>query len=404
MDGRQSRKRAVRLKPEALAQLNDALIQAWGSRPGQAKLTRDEKACLLGLSLATSERLLKGKGVDRATITLAFKNLNLAWNDSFCEHEVSSPRNAPEESQPNPESEIKPAPLVSRRFMTFATSAFLFLIGLNLTLRWLPSERNPEDWKAVYGPLINQADNDFRAAKYESAKLKIDQAIEIAREAENAPALAGALRFAGDLAGAAGDFPLAKRHFLAALYITQSLHELDQEPPLYEAAGNAAIGAGELDQAEEYFTLSKEGFEREGDKTGVAMACRGLGTVASKRNQLTNATTWFMRGLKSIEGTDKLDLKADLHARLALVLRDQGKLTEARTLLSACLSHWTAQSHPRWIATVQLQLASIDALEGRREEALLALQQSRNQFQRLGDQSGVSDCDHWMARSAAKKR
>src|SRR5690349_946323 len=82
---KQTRRRAVRLRPDALELLKATLAQTWAKNPGPGKFTREEKANLLGVSVATSQRILKGEGVDRPSLTLAFKNLGLEWEDSYCE-------------------------------------------------------------------------------------------------------------------------------------------------------------------------------------------------------------------------------------------------------------------------------------------------------------------------------
>src|SRR4051812_4110967 len=86
MNGQEpSRRRAVQLTPEALNNLKCALSEKWHLEERPGKLTREARAEILGISIATAERVLTGKGVDRPTLTLAFRNVGLSWHESYCE-------------------------------------------------------------------------------------------------------------------------------------------------------------------------------------------------------------------------------------------------------------------------------------------------------------------------------
>lgn len=95
--------------------LQEALNQAWASELRTGKLTREERARLLGLSLVTARRVLEGKPVDRPTLTIAFKSLGFAWDDSFCEFVVST--ESEEAVEPVP---IEPPKPRKRRWLALA--------------------------------------------------------------------------------------------------------------------------------------------------------------------------------------------------------------------------------------------------------------------------------------------
>src|SRR5437016_3331279 len=80
------RRRAVILTPEGLEILRSSLFAGWAQDSAEGKLTREERARRLGVSLLTADRILGGNGVDRVSLMLAFKSLDVSWQDSYCVH------------------------------------------------------------------------------------------------------------------------------------------------------------------------------------------------------------------------------------------------------------------------------------------------------------------------------
>ncbi|RYG73002.1 hypothetical protein EON77_12250, partial [bacterium] len=69
------------LTPEGLSLVQDTLLERWQSGASSGKWTRETRAGLLGLSVATSEKILSGGAADRGTLALAFKNLGIDWDE-----------------------------------------------------------------------------------------------------------------------------------------------------------------------------------------------------------------------------------------------------------------------------------------------------------------------------------
>ena len=107
-----SRKRAVQLTPEAIESLKDALLIKWQGDRRLGKLTRETRAEILGLSVATADRVLSGKGADRSTLILAFRSVDLPWDDDYCavvQKEAENPVTVPVAAEA-PLSPPSPAP------------------------------------------------------------------------------------------------------------------------------------------------------------------------------------------------------------------------------------------------------------------------------------------------------
>lgn len=79
-----TRRRAVRLTPQGLLLLKEALEKAEREQ-GLSGASREERARLLDVSVVTAGRILKREGVDRASLKAAFESLGLEWRDSLCE-------------------------------------------------------------------------------------------------------------------------------------------------------------------------------------------------------------------------------------------------------------------------------------------------------------------------------
>lgn len=390
---KQTRRRAVRLRQEALDTLKEALTQAWNASPGPGKFTREEKASLLGVSRATAERILKREGVDRPSLTLAFKNVGLAWDDSFCE--------VPASGEPVLEDKVQAESKIEKSSYGFRWKLSTAILSGLAAFALLNAQRPPGEapWKTAFGKHLTTARQAYHQGNFKVAREQITMANEIARANENAPFLAEARRVVGDLALASGDLRTARDNFGLALGFRKQLQQENMLPSLWEALGNVEIQAKNLSLAKEHMMLSLNGYQSMRDFGGVAMACRGLGTVAHQFGNRDEAYEWFMKGLDSLRGLDKTDMATDINARIALLKRDEGKLAEAEDTLQTCLVHWRSKKHDRWVATTQFQLGTVNWMAGRRQEALSQLKESKLTFSQLGDRIGVKECDQWLSKS-----
>jgi tetratricopeptide (TPR) repeat protein len=398
--GKPVRKRAVRLTPEGLELVKAALALAWQSDPAWGKLTREARADILGVSLATADRILKQQGVDRPTLTIAFKRLGLAWDDRYCES-VTRPEVQSAESLTEPigqaparETKVSVRPLRHR--------GFALAFGLVIPLLLAPfTEIKP----ATTGPFLQSdffvhlrsAEEAYHHGRYGVAKNHLDQVLALLGDNPRAPQLALALRLAGDLASVEGRYQEAGDYYRDSLVIRRRTeHSSPVIPPLLEAIGDTELKLRNFETARGYFIECLNGYRKVEDVGGQAMALRGLGSAEAGLGNAQAAMHWLEEGLDVIAGTDSHGMRADIQSRMALVLRDEGRLAEAKRLLTRCLDFWQSEGHPRWIAKTRYELGTVEFMAGRANVALMMLAQSRTDYQAMGDAGGVEACKTWL--------
>lgn len=392
---KQVRKRAVRLTSEGLALLEGTIAEAIDSR----KPTRSEVANALGLSIGTSQKVLRGEGVDRASLVVAFESLGLLWTDEHCEFIA---KDCPETSPPTYFAVVESAPVADkkvswRRWMIGSSLALAVAIGFFAVQRPTPS---PNDlWFKEFDSRLRAAIFDHEKARYGRAQAEIDDAIALARPHPDQSYLASALLVAGDISAAGGSLLVAKDRYGEALRLRTALGERAAVPPLLEALGRTETRLREFAPAGKHLREGLAGFTALGDRVGYAMVCRSLGEWAIEKGDDREASGWLEKGLAVAVKEGKSDLVADIRARGALIKRDEGKYAEARDVLAHCLDHWTARSHPRWIATTLFQMATVEYRAGRYRDARGMLTRSMALFSELGDEAGTSECATWITKT-----
>ena len=402
--GNSTRRRAVRLTPEALDALQTALFRAWSDAGEGSKLTRERKAELLGVSIVTAERVLHGKGVDRTTLVFVFKNLGLPWEDSNCQQdfvplkkagtEVGRSTEVPKISTPKRKYPGRPVSLFGLSFVALGAA---FLASGRMSFEDCP------DWTVQYGTLFAAGCDAYNRGDYSTARHDFDGAAKLARKYEGLGYLADSYRMQGELASAQGDFAEAVTKYQEALDLRILLSKQSKDARLHiyslqEVMGDAELSLGRLSAAKDHFSQSLYGFSSMNDKGGIASSYRGLGTVAAKQGNPEEAHGLFRKGLDALKGQESADMAFDIRARDAtLLLKSRGHEAAIREL-QTCLDHWNSQQHPRWIATTKRQLASVYAAYGESHQALDLLVQSRSLFTSVGDKAGADDCTKQLQR------
>ncbi len=388
-----TRRRAVRLQPEAQALLVQALNESWSKSPGPGKFTREEKAERMGVSLATSNKILRGEGADRTTWEYVFMRLGVGWSDSYC-MDPSSPEGvarldlSPGDDQTNPRPTWFPVVAAGIAIIAILAAASGMMKG---------PVRELYDWRGEFNNQISLAEMAYHRADFAEAERLTDSAVKLARERENASCLADSLRMAGDVQSGKGDFAAAKGRYEEALRIREALLQINSRPALFEALGNTELKLNNIDAAEKAFKASREGFIKSKDPNGVVMAMRGLGSVAHRRGKLDDASEWFRKCHSIAREHGQHPMIADVAARQALVLRDRNQLNEAAGLLQICLTYWTSVRHARWIAKTRLELATVELRQGRTALAESRLLQSETAYLRIGDLAGAADAKALLA-------
>lgn len=405
MDNRRSvRNRAVRLTPEGLELLKAGMVRAWESDPNRSKLTREARADILGVSLGTADRIMKQQGVDRSTLSLTFKKLGLTWDDRFCEL-VSRGKGEPEE----PSADHSSATLTRTPFRQRPWRRALLAVGGVLALVLavaLTQPPTPESKESIrhsgFLENLTAAEQAYHKADYAAARYHLAQVLTFVEENPKAPELSLALRLAGDVASSEGKYTEALNSYRDALVIRRRTNRQPNTiPPLLEAIGDTELKLQNYESATGYFSECLQGYKSMGDLGGQAMALRGLGSAAAGLGNVAEAKRRFNEGLAVIEGQDSAAMAADIRARLALVLRDEGRLDEAKTMLANCLDYWQEAGHKRWIAKTRYELGTVEYLLGRANVAMMMLSQSRADYESLGDEGGVDACQTWLSRVVA---
>ena len=360
------RNRAVRLTVEGLGILRDSLVERWQADDRAGRLTRETRAELLGVSVVTSERILSGKGVDRSTLAAAFKNLGLPWDEAYCER-LNTDRDRDEAQSPGRVDALEPTlasepvtnrsaagvilPVNSRRrspkrYFVLGASLLCLVAAAGWRMTTLSNARSSR-WIYECNVAFDDGLERFHQGDYKAAKARLKVVIEIAKKHDSASRLSSALSLSGDLAAAEGSLREARDHYRDALGLRNALKEDREKIALWEALGDVETRLGEYVSAEESLNQSLHAYERAGDRVGVAMVSRDLGTLAYRRWDPDAAFRWFQASLDAVKGKSKPDIEADVRGRKALVMLKQGQLDEAREDLRDCLHYWTTKKHPR---------------------------------------------------------
>lgn len=407
ISNRQSRQRAVQLSPDALARLKSALTSKWQSEAGTRRLTRDLRAELLGLSVVTSERLLRGERVDRATLVLAFRNvaLELLESDVIDERpaKVANRSNSNDVDHEAPETLLKRGSGNKRRSLLQLTVLTLPLVAGITFLSFL---RGPSDdtRRARIVEAYQVGLRHYHQGRLREAQMEVDRILALARSFDSAYGLADSLRLGGDVAAAQGRLEEAETMFTEAYQIHSRFGAVAKQAELWEAIGNVQLRQGKLDVAEKSFESSLSG--NEGSMIGKAMAYRGLGSVAFQRKDLAKATDLFQTALACLRGYEEPGMVIDLQGRLALVQHKLGHSDAALKQLFECLRYWEEVDSLRSTALAELDIGTIALDTKDYDLAERFLTRSKNGFMRVGDDANLAHAQKllnlWQEKSRVK--
>ena len=398
---KRSRNRAVKLTPEALEKLTAAVTRRWNESAASGRLTREARAEMLGVSVATAARIMAGEGVDRATLSHAFKMLRLPWDESYCEPVDRHDNQGAGHRQP-----AEPVGHTSIRRMwgrTLVIGSLSFAIIL-ATGQQLIFAKHPagDAWRLEFHTVLAEGTASYHRGDYPSAERQLGRAIELARTHEAPRDLSSALRMAADLSAAQGDLHQAKNRYADALRLREVFKDDPAGPAILEALGALEARTGEYAQAQAHLDESLAGFRHAQDPVGVAMAMRNLGTLAFLKRDYALAQKWFASSLDTVSDRNKPDIETDVRGRQALVLRETGDLSQARSELQACLDYWKGRTHPRWIAVTEFQLGTVEARDHRSEAARNLFTSSLKGFRKVGDKAGAAEASQWLGQLDAK--
>lgn len=195
----------------------------------------------------------------------------------------------------------------------------------------------------------------------------------------------GALRGAGMLAVAQGEYAAAQNFFEDGLAIAQRMEDWDG---MARALGNLGIIAdnqGDFPAAQSYYERALSLAQQYGNKSTVADALLNLGTVAYALGDPTAAVSYFERCLPLMEETADLHGAALALGNLGSLALYQGDRTAAQSYLERSRTIAEALGDKRQSAVVLADLGLVAVAQGEHELARSRARQSLDLAQELGD-------------------
>lgn len=372
------------LRQEALDRLEAALAAEWRAKYPGARLTREARAELMRLSIPTSERLLRGQGVDRATVKLAFECVGLTLTEADLaptepDAAMQSEAQSIDEQRTAPTTYLAPKRRIAG-WVASAVIAALALGGIAGTRTYLLESRR-ESIRVAYQSGLDA----YHHGRLDEAEIQVERLLKLAHDFDSLEGLAIYLRLAGDIQAARGDLPKAESLYAEALRIWVHRGSVARPAELNEALGNIQLRQGRLAEAKSSFEASLKGQLVVDNPHGVAMAQRGLGSVAYQEGRYREAVSWFSAAQAELRKRPEPGMETDLRGRMALVRHRLGETEAALTELEACLRYWKAKDSRRWIALAELDLATVLRERGDHAEANRYLASSLERFEQLGD-------------------
>lgn len=388
-------KRAVRLTAEGRDAFAAALDERWRTEFPGRRQTREARAEFLHLSVATAQKLLTGHPVDKSTVHLACQRVGLRWDESLVMREGDK---TPESPLPTPRA---PAPPIRRLrwpvlLAALASGAVLLVVSMSRS----PEIAVVEPWRYELNGLLASGTQAYNAGRYGDAEAQFARALAIAQRQDLAGGVAESLRMLGDIAAARGDLRTARARYIDALDIRRKTIEVNVRPeskrleqvlpPLYEALGSVEARLGMHADAERRFRLALAGYTKHKVPAGVAMAHRGLGTLAHDQGRPQESLRSFDLALAALEPKDaNSDLAFDIRARAAVARADMGAAKESVETLEACLRHWKSKGHARWVAKTHTQLGAVFGRLGDASRARAHWRDAIGGFEAVGDAAGA---------------
>ena len=383
------RNRGVRLNDHGLNVVQATLRQQWAQEAAHTKLTRERKAQLMGLSIATSDKVLKGDLVDRATLLLVFNSLNIEWKDEYLSL-ISAENNDAAVSHPIAEhtydsncvSAINHSSTIgsifSHKVWRWLAVGFVALGFIAATV-WSLQPTLPT-------PLAGQ--KAFHAGQFASATKIVTSLRTNSQASDSTSGLIEILRLEGDLLVSKGEYAQAKDRFSQALEIKQSLGIKNTYASSFEAIADCHLHLGELQAALNMFGKSLNQYSQEQDAVGVVMAKRGIASAYIKLGKIQYGLSLLntcREDLRNCPAFARPALEADLLGRQAIAYSLFNSHQSAISLAEKSLTFWQRQKHPRWVAVCESQLGFIYRRSGNEPQASEHLKKSKLAFQQLGD-------------------
>ncbi len=394
----QTRRRGVRLKPEALKELSerlDGMVDRHVAAHPDARPNRELEAEIIGLSVRTVGKILRGEPVDKNTLCVAFRHVGLRWDESFCELP------ADHEDQPTvPLAQVRPK---RRLEWLFAVALVPVVVVAGAVQVWRPLWRQDEGHRAFIRGMDSAAVL-YQSGDYVKARATVDSLEPLAKKSLNVNDIGWVLRLKGDLDTVEGNYTKALDEYQQAMSLMRSAGLSAYYLSALEGAADTELRLGMLNEAKRDYTERLGHATKARQPVEVAASYRGLATVAAALGNTTEAEKLFNRALGALGHQEDPAMSIDIRARKAVALASATSYDESIQTLQQCLAFWTKRGHNRWIATTEYQLAGVYLMQGAKAKADVLLADARSRYQAAGDKDGVTRCDKLGALDPARAR
>jgi predicted ATPase/DNA-binding CsgD family transcriptional regulator/Tfp pilus assembly protein PilF len=181
---------------------------------------------------------------------------------------------------------------------------------------------------------------------------------------------------AGRLAMLIGEYPAAHQLFAKSLEVARQLDDRPGSAAALRELSELAYFRGNYAQADRLGSESLVIFEQHGDLAAIAGTLRALGMVQYLAGDQARARTLFERGLAAARQLDDRQAIDNLTFGLALTYHVTGQIDEARRLYEECLSIDRALGHRSAQGSVLNNLGHLAIMRGDLGQARVLLRES----------------------------
>jgi len=355
--------------------------------------TREARADLMGVSVATSERILSQAGNDRSVLIDVFNKLGLPWREDYCCPLASNQPLSETQAIPvHQSSKVAPKRLAVRLLavLPIVLTAPL-LLQYTLGSKFADDNSRVIEKRAAAVQAANAGREAYHRGDYGQAKSAARRVFQTAKAFQFADVAAEALTLEGDVLAVEGRLSEALETYREALPLWSTFGNIHGKGVLLELMAVTEARLGMLDEARTHLLQSLEILRSLGPEHIHVGSLRGLGSVAAVQGDYLAARKWYDEAAAAIHDQPDDAMQTDLRALNALLLRDEGRYEESLNELEACLGYWRDLRHPRWQATTHRQIASVLILAGEKSEALRHANRAIDLYEEVGDRLGAAE-------------
>lgn len=165
---------------------------------------------------------------------------------------------------------------------------------------------------------------------------------------------------------ARGRFEEALEHNDAAFSLQRQLERRDDNlPVLWGQRAGILQALGRTDEAERCWDWALRGYEKQGNRGGVAECYQEVGKLLSRKGSPGLGCSLVKQAIAIFEEVGNPGAVAATQGTLGDILRERGELDEARRLYETGLAFWKERQHPRWTAMFERRLQLLEEMSGK---------------------------------------